>query len=509
MATARNQDVVGFTRIFVLFCVLVLTPALFMSGFGVVAIKDVRQAERERRREQSDDVLRAAETRVAAVLDATDKRLSQQLRTMPAGATLDPMVETLRQGADPIGAWLLFVTDGNVVAGEPLLQQPRSLAALRAACGQTPVEQTAHLALSVGVVALRQLSGSQCFAYLVDPDHLAKAIAGGVARGWTADLRWAAPGVEAPIVNALERLSLSADDGEVLRERRLDVPFDQFSLIVRAPPSAENTMMIIYIVLLSVFLITLATGVVVVARLVYMETKLSRLKTDFVSHVSHELRTPLTSIRMFIDTLRLGRTQSPAETQECLDLLAQETERLSGMIERVLGYARLRAGRRPFHLQAEAVDDIIGDALDAFRAQTLARSASIQLHVEVQPGLPAVLVDRAATVEALLNYLHNASKYGNSPHKASAEICVFAREGLRGRVVIGVKDNGPGLVASELRRVFDRYYQGGNLLSSRQPGSGLGLAITKAIVEGQGGTCAVLSEPGQGAEFSIEVRAAR
>jgi two-component system, OmpR family, phosphate regulon sensor histidine kinase PhoR len=243
--------------------------------------------------------------------------------------------------------------------------------------------------------------------------------------------------------------------------------------------------------------------VVITARLIWHETRLSRLKTDFVSHISHELRTPLTSIRMFIDTLKLGRATSEEEEQECLDLLGKETERLSEMIERVLGYARLRAGRRLFTPLPVRVETIVEDAIAAFRAHNL-DPAHLTLKTEVEPDLPHVIVDREAMVEALLNLIGNAYKYTG----AEKEITVFARLGRRSRVILGVRDNGPGLPKTEHQRIFERFYQAKSLLSSKQAGSGLGLAITKAIVEGNGGRISVESEPGQGATFFMELRPA-
>src|SRR5690606_20513976 len=147
---------------------------------------------------------------------------------------------------------------------------------------------------------------------------------------------------------------------------RLAAPFERYSLRVVGAPDDTPRIMAVYIALLFIFYATLITGVVIISRLVWQEARLSALKTDFVSHVSHELRTPLTSIRMFIETLKLKRA-TPEEQEECIELLARETERLSEMIERVLGYARLKSGRRQFSLTPVVVKDAIDDALDAFK----------------------------------------------------------------------------------------------------------------------------------------------
>jgi two-component system phosphate regulon sensor histidine kinase PhoR len=132
--------------------------------------------------------------------------------------------------------------------------------------------------------------------------------------------------------------------------------------------------------------------------------------------------------------------------------------------------------------------------------------ADLSLKTDVEADVPAVHVDREAFVEALLNLVSNAYKY-SGPKK---EITVFARHGKKkGRIVVGVRDNGPGLPKQEHSRVFDRFYQAGGLLSStKRAGSGLGLAITRAIVEGNGGRIWVESEPGEGAVFFIELNEA-
>ncbi len=120
----------------------------------------------------------------------------------------------------------------------------------------------------------------------------------------------------------------------VLAERVLSPPLQDFRLVVL--PTGEDPVArastrnrVVYAVLLGLFYLTLTCGVVYTGRALYREAQLSRMKTDFVSLVSHELRTPLTSIRMFIETLALGRLKDPAQTQEVLQLLTRETERLS------------------------------------------------------------------------------------------------------------------------------------------------------------------------------------
>ncbi len=232
------------------------------------------------------------------------------------------------------------------------------------------------------------------------------------------------------------------------------------------------------------------------------EIRLSRLQTDFVSSVSHELRTPLTSIRMFVETLQSGRLKDQDKVDECLELLNQETERLSRMIERVLGWARMEAGRRIYEIETVSAQELIGDALQALRSQRL-MSAEVEISVELPEGLPDLRVDRDAIVEALLNLLQNAVKYTPAPRNIGVEAIQRGRE-----VGITVHDNGPGIAKADRKRIFEKFYQADTLLSSATQGgadrgSGLGLSIVRAVVRGHGGRVELSSELGAGSRFTL------
>ncbi len=209
-----------------------------------------------------------------------------------------------------------------------------------------------------------------------------------------------------------------------LAERPLPSPLQEFQL--RAMPEAGDPVAfasmrnrLVYAGLLGAFYATLVVGVVYTARALYLQARLSRLKTDFVSLVSHELRTPLTSIRMFIETLALGRVKDPAQTQEVLELLQRETERLSAMIERVLDWARLGVG--PAALPQ-------GAAHPAADRRRLARrfpgpapgQPGRSSRCEAPEALPVVEGDREALAGALLNLLHNAYKYSGDEKRIDA-----------------------------------------------------------------------------------------
>jgi len=229
------------------------------------------------------------------------------------------------------------------------------------------------------------------------------------------------------------------------------------------------------------------------------EIRLSRLQTDFVSSVSHELRTPLTSIRMFVETLQSGRLRDPERVAECLDLLAVETDRLSRMIERVLGWARMEAGRRIYEFEDVDAERLVDLAVAALRSQHLQQEVDIE--VSIPEGLSSLRVDVDAIVEALLNLLQNAVRYAPGP------IHVTAETGKKGLVGISVADGGPGIDKADRRRIFEKFYQADMRLSapdqSLSRGTGLGLSIVRAVVRGHGGRVDLWTELGQGSRFTL------
>src|SRR5512136_1049705 len=129
---------------------------------------------------------------------------------------------------------------------------------------------------------------------------------------------------------------------------------------------------IVFGVLILALVATTLIGGFAVLVVLYREAYLSRLQTDFVNKVSHDLRTPLTSIRMFVETLQLGRLQDPARQAEALEIISDETARLSALINRLLDWARMESGKRSFQLRRQRVEEVVDAALQAFEPQRLA-----------------------------------------------------------------------------------------------------------------------------------------
>jgi len=246
--------------------------------------------------------------------------------------------------------------------------------------------------------------------------------------------------------------------------------------------------------------VTLLGGVALTIIYVRRESSVAQLQTEFVNKVSHDLRTPLTSIRLFVETLQAKRLQDPEKIQQVLDIIATETKRLSEMVERLLGWARMEAGRRQYRLVDESPVEVVSAALRAFEPQVLSYDpAQIRLEKQLADDLPKVRVDVAAMSEALLNLLQNAFHY-TGPSKVITVRC--QRRGPH--VVISISDNGPGIPKHEQRRVFEKFYRLTRPeMPLQPPGTGLGLSMVQHIVAAHDGSVAVDSEPGHGATFSV------
>jgi signal transduction histidine kinase len=236
-------------------------------------------------------------------------------------------------------------------------------------------------------------------------------------------------------------------------------------------------------------------GTVFVVRAVNREIRAAREKADFVSSVTHELRTPLTSIRMFTETLLMGRVAEEGEKQECLRVIAEETDRLSRLINRMLDFSKMERGLRRFHFQKEDPGGLVREAVQSFQAQV---SEGARVNLQIIDPLPSLRCDRDAVVEVLLNLMANAFKYSTAD--PSVTVRAWAS---RGKVKCSVMDRGIGIPRVEQRRIFQKFYRVDESLTKEVDGCGLGLAISAHIARAHGGSIRVESEPGRGSIFTL------
>lgn len=246
-----------------------------------------------------------------------------------------------------------------------------------------------------------------------------------------------------------------------------------------------------------------ATAIVALAGIVAgqalrRQLRLARLKTDLTAAVSHELRAPLASAQVLIDGLLSDPQLDPVKTREYLELIAGEQARLSRVIENFLRFARMEGGRGRFDLAPTDPAAVVASSVDAIRDRVPAAC----LRVDVAENLPHVMADANALGTALVNLLDNALKF--TPAKKDILVRVYA-EGRH--IVFAVRDNGPGIPASEQRRIFRQFYRVDQRLARETSGVGLGLSIVDLVVRAHGGEVQVSSEPGAGSTFSMRLPA--
>jgi signal transduction histidine kinase len=266
----------------------------------------------------------------------------------------------------------------------------------------------------------------------------------------------------------------------------------------RASAAAWRTQRTYYILALgSVVSVTLVGGYFL-WRSVQRELRLAELRSQFVSSVSHELRTPLTAIRMFAETLQMGRPLDQATQAEYLNTIVNESERLTRLLNNVLDFSKIERGQRVYRLEPAALGPVVRDAAGAMQ-YPLAR-LGFQLHVDVTDDVPAARIDRDAIEQAVLNLLSNAMKY--SRDRRDIDLRLGA---VNGHAVIEVRDHGLGIAPADQQRIFERFYRAPVPENGLIPGTGLGLALVDHIVKGHGGHVEVRSVPGEGSTFAIHL----
>ncbi len=221
--------------------------------------------------------------------------------------------------------------------------------------------------------------------------------------------------------------------------------------------------------------------------------QLERTREDFVANVSHELRTPLSLIKGYAETLLDGAKDNPEVATKFLQTIDRNARRLDLLIQDLLTISALESGRVALNFQPVKLRPVVERSLADLKTQAAARKVTLTNDL---PDLTAQ-ADETRTEQVLSNLLENAVKYG----REGGAVIVGGRETDDGKLEMFVQDDGPGIPAAALERVFERFYRVDKARSREQGGTGLGLAIVKHIVQSHGGKVWAESEPGHGAKF--------
>jgi two-component system phosphate regulon sensor histidine kinase PhoR len=234
-------------------------------------------------------------------------------------------------------------------------------------------------------------------------------------------------------------------------------------------------------------------------------TEVRRLETvrkDFVANVSHELRTPIAAVMSAAETLRTAAQTDPAAAGSFVAMIERNARRLGDLVQDLLELSRIES--KEFRLTTDTFDlaGVVARAMGFHEER--ATEKRMRMGATLPPALPAVRGDATALERVLSNLIDNAIKY--CPEGASV---VVTAEELGGKLRVTVSDDGPGIEARHLPRLFERFYRCDAGRSRAMGGTGLGLSIVKHLVEAMGGIVEVESSPGQGARFSFTVPCAK
>ncbi len=230
---------------------------------------------------------------------------------------------------------------------------------------------------------------------------------------------------------------------------------------------------------------------------------LDRLKSEFVSLVSHELRAPLTNINGGIELILAFGDDLDPDVRDSLQVMAQESARLTQLVENILNVSALEAGQLQLNLGAVALPPLIDRTIECH----LIGAPKHRFQVDIQDDLPLALADEARVYDILYNLIDNAVKYTSRP--GGGEITVAATYGREteerngSKIWVSVADNGPGICPEEQEKIFDPFHRVDGGENREVYGHGLGLYFARKVMEAQGGEIWVESELGRGSRFTL------
>lgn len=248
--------------------------------------------------------------------------------------------------------------------------------------------------------------------------------------------------------------------------------------------------------LIGLLSIVLIAGVWVVYRTVRREVELAQLKADFVSNVSHEIKTPLALIRMVGETLQMKRVTSEKKKQDYYDTIVQESERLTRLINNILSFSRMEAGKKDYHLQPTDVHELVTGVLKHY--QTHLEHEGFTVQTDLDRRVPRILADHGAVSEAIVNIIDNAVKYSRQ------ERFLRVSTGVGGSsVFVDIEDHGIGIEQDQQTKIFEKFYRVSTGLTHDTKGTGLGLTLVRHIMDAHHGSVTVRSVVGKGSTFRL------
>jgi two-component system phosphate regulon sensor histidine kinase PhoR len=251
------------------------------------------------------------------------------------------------------------------------------------------------------------------------------------------------------------------------------------------------------IVLIIIVSVVILVGGLLIFMTIKKEVELAQVKSDFISNVSHELRTPLALISMYAETLELDRIKSEDKKKEYYKTISQETNRLSRIVNGILNFSKMEAGKREFHFQDSDLNMVVEDVLDTYNFHL--KNKGFKLLYEPSKNDLRTLLDAEAVSEAIINLLDNAVKY--SGDSKTIELTTGEENG---NAFVKVTDHGIGISPEDQKKIFEKFYRVSSGLVHNTKGTGLGLSLVNQIIHAHKGKVELVSSPGKGSTFVLK-----
>ena len=250
------------------------------------------------------------------------------------------------------------------------------------------------------------------------------------------------------------------------------------------------------ILLIGLLTVVLILGVWIVYRNIKKEVELAQIKSDFVSNVSHELRTPLSLISMFSETLEMDRVKTDEKKKEYYSIISQEANRLSKIVNSILNFSKMEAGKRQYNFVDSYLNDVAENVYHSYKFHL--EQKGFTFNIVKDETIPIIKIDEEAVSEAIVNLVDNAVKYSDK------EKTIIIRTGQENNYAfVEVEDKGIGIPDKDQKKIFEKFFRvsSGNVYSVK--GSGIGLSIVQHIVDAHKGKIELSSEVNKGSKFRL------
>ncbi|MEO8573414.1 MAG: HAMP domain-containing sensor histidine kinase [Pyrinomonadaceae bacterium] len=261
-----------------------------------------------------------------------------------------------------------------------------------------------------------------------------------------------------------------------------------------------NLTEVVLLVIGIVFFALIITGLILNTIFLVREIRRSEQHDAFLNSITHELKTPIASIKLYLETLKT-RDVAPERRDEFYDIMLADTDRLLTTVEQVLSAGRAGEKKRQMNVEKLELAAVLNGAVEIVRSRYHLDENVIRLTGPANDI--SILGDEGDLRTVFVNLLDNAVKYS----KPDRKISIRARKGtLNKKVDILIRDNGVGIPAAELKRIFKRFYRVANASAKETKGTGLGLAIVRSVIEKHGGRIKADSKgEGRGSTFIIQL----